>query len=296
MGTKDNFDGELFTMTTITIASVAKDGKKHTFQGSAFYYNEQSPAEPGKTGPQWYKLDRYWLVTNRHVVLPKIENVEYVPDEFVFCLREHDNGDIKWKPITLTKDELLSNLKLHSQKNIDVALIDITSYIQNIIKDIAKKKISNIMIPTSLSNINLPENQPIPIEVTSDIIVASYPKGFYDKVNKFPIVKSGIVASAWGYNFNGLPIFQIDAQLFPGASGGLVLSKPTNIAMIDGTLKTCKTKQFVFLGVYSGEYTWDKKIEIDGKEYLVDSSYGLGNVWYSHLIPQIIANGINYTT
>lgn len=295
MGTKDNFNGELFTMTTITIASVTKDGKKHTFQGSAFYYNEQSPAEPGKTGPQWYKLDRYWLVTNRHVVLPKIENVEHVPDEFVFCLREHDNGDIKWKPITLTKDELLSNLKLHSQKNIDVALIDITSYIQNIIKDIAEKKISNIMIPTSLSNINLPENQPIPIEVTSDIIVASYPKGFYDKVNKFPIVKSGIVASAWGYNFNGLPIFQIDAQLFPGASGGLVLSKPTNIAMIDGTLKTCKTKQFVFLGVYSGEYTWDKKIEIDGKEYLVDSSYGLGNVWYSHLIPQIITSGINYT-
>ena len=73
-------------------------------------------------------------------------------------------------------------------------------------------------------------------------------------------MKSGIIASAWGYNFNGLPIFQIDAQLFPGSSGGLVISKPTNIAMIDGNLKYNKIKQFVFLGVYSGEFKWYENI------------------------------------
>ena len=68
------------------------------------------------------------------------------------------------------------------------------------------------MVPTTLSSANLPQNQPISIDVTSDIIVASYPKGFYDAVNKFPIVKSGIVASAWGYKFNGSPMFEIDAN------------------------------------------------------------------------------------
>lgn len=294
MGTEDCFDKRLFTMTTITIATVTKDGKKYSSQGSAFYYNEESPAEPGKTGPQWYKLDKHWLVTNRHVVLPKIDGVECVPDEFVFCLREVDNETIKWKPITLSKDELLANLKLHPQKNVDVALVDITTYIKTIIGDMAAKKAKNIMLPTALSNLNLPENQPIPIEVTSDIIVASYPKGFYDQENKFPIVKSGIIASAWGLNFKGLPTFQIDAQLFPGASGGLVISKPTNTAMINGNLNYCKTKQFVLLGIYSGEYTWDKEIEIDGKKYYINTSYGLGNVWYSHLIPTIIKSGVSY--
>lgn len=295
MGTEDCFERQLFTITTITNSIVIKDGLKHTFQGSAFFYNEQSPAEPGKTGPQWYKLDKHWLVTNRHVVLPKINKVEYVPDEFIFCLRENDNGSIKWKPITLSKDELLANLKLHSDNTIDVALIDITSYIQDIVNEMGVTKNNNILLPVTLSNSNLPENQPIPIDVTSDIIVASYPKGFYDKVNKFPIVKSGIIASAWGSNFNGEPIFQIDAQLFPGSSGGLVISKPTNTAMIDGSLKYSKTKQFVLLGVYSGEYTWLKEIEIDGKKYIIDTSYGLGNVWYSHLIPTIIKSGVNYT-
>jgi hypothetical protein len=56
-------------------------------------------------------------------------------------------------------------------------------------------------------------------------------------------------------------MFQIDSQLFPGSSGGLVISKPVNIAVIDGELKYNQSKQFVFLGVYSGEFTWDEEVE-----------------------------------
>lgn len=290
-----SFDNDLISMTTITKTIVIRGELQYSFQGSAFFYNEQSPAEPGKTGPQWYKLERHWLVTNRHVVLPGIDGVEHIPDEFTFGFRKINDKGVDWWPITLSKDELISNLKLHRQSNVDVALIDITSYVKKIISTIDGDNPPKIMLPTALSNIVLPENQPIPIEVTSDIIVASYPKGFYDVTNKFPIVKSGIVASAWGCYFNGLPIFQIDAQLFPGSSGGLVISKPTNTAMIDGTLKMSQTKQFVLLGVYSGEYTWDREIVVDGKKCTINSSYGLGNVWYSHLIPEIITNGVSYT-
>ncbi len=98
-----------------------------------------------------------------------------------------------------------------------------------------------------------------------------------------------------GYNFNGLPIFQIDAQLFPGSSGGLVISKPTNIAMIDGNLKYNKIKQFVFLGVYSGEFKWYENIDIGGNIIRMGgNSYGLGNVWYSYLIPEIISDGVKF--
>lgn len=189
----------------------------------------------------------------------------------------------------------MSALKLHRQKEIDVALIDISPYIQEVINEIGENPgTRNIYLPTTLSNTNLPENQPLNIDVTSDIIVASYPKGFYDKLNKFPIVKSGIIASAWGFHFNGLPMFQIDAQLFPGSSGGLVISKPTNIAMINGCLKYNKVKQFVFLGVYSGEFKWYEDINIGGINIRMGNSYGLGNVWYSYLIPQIINDGISY--
>lgn len=295
METEKLFDNKLLTMTTITYAIVRNNGKEHLAQGSAFYYNEVNPTKPEETGPQWYEINKQWLVTNRHVVLPKVNGVECVPDEFIFCLRECKNGTISWKPIKFSGNELLANLKLHPQKYVDVALIDISSCMKNIFRDIADKKENNIMLPTAISNLNLPQNQPMQIEVTSDIVVASYPKGFYDDKNKFPIVKSGIIASGWGLNFKGLPIFQIDAQLFPGSSGGLVISKPTNIAVINDKLSYNTTKQFVLLGIYSGEYTWEDQLEIDGEKHPIATSYGLGNVWYSHLIPTIIQSGVGYT-
>lgn len=289
------FEHKLFSITTIIESSFIKDGKTYSSQGSGFYYNQVNPTDPNKSGAQWYALDKFWLVTNRHVVLPKIDGVECVPDRFDFFIRENINGSIEWKPISLTQKQLLSSLKLHKQNEIDIALIDISSYMQAMINDMSKKHgTQNVYFPTTLSNLNLPENQPFTIDVTSDIIVASYPKGFYDELNKFPIVKSGIIASAWGSNFNGLPIFQIDAQLFPGSSGGLVISKPTNIAMINGKLSYSQTKQFVLLGVYSGEFKWYEDIDIGGNIIRMGNSYGLGNVWYSYLIPQIISDGVNY--
>lgn len=291
----DSFEKQLFSITTIIESSFIKDGQSYHSQGSGFYYNQVSPYDPSKSGAQWYQINKFWLVTNRHVVLPKIDEVEYVPEKFSFSIREDINGVIEWKPIILNKSQLLSSLKLHKEKEIDVAVIDISPYIKEIVNDISKNSDSqNIYLPTQLTNMNLPENQPLSIDVTSDIIVASYPKGFYDQLNKFPIVKSGIVASGWGLNFNGLPMFQIDSQLFPGSSGGLVISKPTNIAMIDGELKYNQTKQFVLLGVYSGEFKWYENIDIGGNIVRMGNSYGLGNVWYSHLIPEIISNGINY--
>lgn len=186
-------------------------------------------------------------------------------------------------------------MKLHKNSSVDVAVLDVSRFVNNIImKHCQLKEKTGLCLPSSLSNRNLPENQPLTIDVTSDIIVASYPRGFYDTYNKFPIVKSGIIASFWGLEFNGEPMFQIDAQLFPGSSGGLVISKPANIAFIDGKICQSKYKQFVFFGIYSGEYIWREKIKIDGKDIEMERSYGLGNVWYSYLVPQIINDGLKF--
>ena len=289
------FEQQLFSITTIIESTFRIDGMLYSSQGSGFYYTEQSLIEEGTATKKWHRLDKFWLVTNRHVVVFEIDGKEYLPDSFTFCFRENVNGEIRWKPILLSRDELFSVLKLHKNSNVDVAALDVSQFVVNIINEHSQlKEKTGLCLPSSLSNRNLPENQPLTIDVTSDIIVASYPKGFYDKWNKFPIVKSGIIASGWELEFNGEPMFQIDAQLFPGSSGGLVISKPANIAFFDGTVHYSKYKQFVFLGIYSGEYTWREKIKIDGKEIEMKRSYGLGNVWYSHLVPQIISDGVKF--
>lgn len=295
MKDENAFEQQLFSITTIIESTVRIDGMLYSSQGSGFYYTEQSLIEEGTATQKWHRLDKFWLVTNRHVVVFEVDGKEYLPDSFTFCFRENVNGEIRWKPILLSRDELFSVLKLHKNSNVDVAVLDVSQFVINIINEHSQlKEKPGLCLPSSLSNRNLPENQPLTIDVTSDIIVASYPKGFYDKWNKFPIVKSGIIASGWELEFNGEPMFQIDAQLFPGSSGGLVISKPANIAFFDGTVHYSKYKQFVFLGIYSGEYIWREKIKIDGKEIEMERSYGLGNVWYSYLVPQIISDGVKF--
>ena len=291
----ETFERHIFSATTIIYTKVIDDNIEHEYQASGFFYEEMSPKESGGQDPQWYIIDKHWLITNRHVVLPKIDEKEYIPDEFTFHIRRIKDS-IEWEAITLTKEELRSKLKLHSNSNIDVALIDITDYIKSYCENESKEgTLSSLMLSGSISNLKLPENSKLTIDVTTDVIVASYPKGFYDEYNKFPIIKSGIIASAWGFRFKGDPIFQIDAQLFPGSSGGLVISKPTNIAMIDGKMAYSKTKEFAFLGIYSGEYYWTDTIRLQNGEIINQHrSYGLGNVWYSYLVPEIINQGINY--
>jgi len=286
----ETFERHLFGLTTIIQSKIKIGDKVYGSQGSGFYFTNESLRDPNLTSGQWIKIDGTWLVTNRHVVLPIKDGKEHLPEEFVFCFREIIDGKIIWKPIPITQEELRSRLKLHKDKSVDVALIDVHDYVNELMKDNSKKHI----LPALLGNNHLPDNNPIVIDVTSDIVVASYPKGFYDIVNKFPIVKSGIIASAWKFPFNGQPIFQIDAQLFPGSSGGLVISKPTNLAYFGGGINHSKMKEFVLLGVYSGEYIFYEEIDSYGKKQKIQRSYGLGNVWYSYLIPQIIKEGITY--
>lgn len=282
-----SFDKDLFGITTLIECGTGS----FKSQGSGFYYNELSPKDPNIKGGQWRKINGTYLITNRHVALPRLNDKELLPDYFVFNLRENVNDNVEWLQIRLNTDQLKERLILHPDQTIDVVVIKVDDLIIDTLKNNPDKK---IIVGSCLTNDNLPSNSPLEMEVTSDIIVASYPRGFYDKVNKFPIVKSGIISSAWGLNFNGKPMFLIDAQLFPGSSGGLVISKPTNIAMIDGKLMRNKVKQFVFLGVYSGEPIQQyNPVEIGDITVVRKSSYGLGNVWYSSLIPDIITNGIH---
>ena len=293
---KNNFEKQIFSITTIIITEGTTDHGRFQGTASGFYYTITTPTEPNPKGPHWERIDGYWLITNRHVIFPNVNGKECFIDNLTFCLREVKNNIIEWLPISLSQTEIIKRVKLDQVDRVDVVAIDVTDLINSIVVESTKKHDKSLIIPATLTNSNLPDKQPITIDVTSDIVVASYPKGFYDSVNKFPIVKSGIVASGWGLNFNGDPIFEIDAQLFPGSSGGLVISKPQNVAMINGKPHYSETKQFVFLGVYSGEYLWDEKIQNkDGSIDIQKHSYGLGNVWYSYLVPEIITSGKKIT-
>lgn len=258
-------------------------------QGTGFFYQQLSPSDPTKDG-QWREIENAWLITNRHVLLPRSPNGESIPISLTFHLRKITNGSISWEPITLDRAAIVARAKLHVNPEVDVCAIHILDLITD--ARILSEGV-DYLDWYGVSSDNFAGNNKINPHVTSDAVVVGYPRGFYDQVNLFPIVKSGIIASRWGANFQGKPYFLIDAKLFPGSSGSIVISKPTDVVVENGKFFHATEKQFAFLGIYSGEpYQAHSPIEFDDLTIIRKTGFNVGIVWYGHLVEEIISRGV----
>ncbi len=258
-------------------------------QGTGFFYQELGVADTDS--PQWRSVDRVWLVTNRHVVLPRFGGQEQLPDSFTFHLRRlAADGRIEWDPVVLDQQELLIRLKLHPDPTVDVATVEVL--------DLLKDRINSggdYLQWYGVSEDQFPGKNNIAVEVADDATVVGYPRGYYDEYNVFPIVKSGIIASRWGAYFNGQPYFLIDAKLFPGSSGSIVITKPKDIVVAGGQVMYAEEKQFAFLGIFSGEpFQQQTPIELDDMTIIRKQGFNLGIVWYGDLVKAATTGGVPY--
>ncbi len=255
-------------------------------QGTGFFYKRLEPTD--KEGLQWRKIVGEWLVTNRHVLIPRINGAEVQPSSLTFHLRKVNGKMLEWDPVTLSTTDLETMASFHPDKDVDVAVIDVAKLFKE-----RRKNGPDFVHCTSVSKENFAGLNNINIEASSDVLVIGYPRGFYDDVNLFPIIKSGIVASRWGADFKGGRYFLIDAKLFPGSSGSIVVSKPIDMVVKDGQLYHSADKQFAFLGIFSGEpYRHELPVELDDMIIIQKSSFNLGIVWYADIVEEIIDSGI----
>lgn len=257
--------------------------------GSGFFYQELAEKDPSKTGHYWREIMETWLVTNRHVLLPKIDETECIPESITFHMRAIEGENVEWDPIEIYSSEIKQRLKLHQELTVDIAILRIG--------DLVTKQINTgrkYMNWSAVSEEDLPKNSGITAEVADDVIVVGYPRGFYDRKNIYPIVKSGIIASRWGMKFNGKPIFLIDSKLFPGSSGSIVITKPAASPVDEGPLKGYRETQFAFLGVYSGSpIVQTSSIDLGDFTITRKDSCDLGAVWYGELISEIVGKGMH---
>ncbi len=269
---KEDFDSKLNRMTTL-IRTTTPQGE--VFQGTGFFYSASDPAEPGGPQYQWVQID-LWVITNRHVVMPKVNGVETRPSAISVHLQRRDAlGRLEWAPVVLSSDDIKERVRLHPDEHVDVAAIDMSVLLTQEIE--SNKDRFTYNSPFCLSrDLLMRNNQKLQIEASSDVMVVGYPKGYYDDVNLFPIVKSGIVASKWGAEFRGDPCFLIDAKLFPGSSGSVVISKPIDVVVEKGQLFVVKDgeKAFALLGIFSGAFE--------------DLDYGFGIAWYAETIGELL--------
>ena len=205
-------------------------------------------------------------------------------------MRKIEANFLRWEAITLSADELHARTKVHPNADVDVAIIEVGDLLTGKIKEGGKFLQWYAVHPDNFAGLNN-----IDIQASDDVLVIGYPRGFYDQANLYPIVKAGIIASRWGAHFGGKPYFLIDAKLFPGSSGSIVISKPIDFIVKDGQMLHSKEKQFAFLRVYSGEpVRHEKPIELDDMVILQKLGYNVGIVWYAELIEEIIKGGIAF--
>jgi hypothetical protein len=213
------------------------------FSGSGFLYQmTETPEGTDTLKPHWVKILGRYVVTNRHVIFGLSEN-EKRPTNFRINIKAIDDSTqtSKWQSIDLSASEIENSIYVHPDPNVDVAVIDVLE------RELPRG------LPLGPGDL-IHNNEMINVECTDDVIVIGFPRGFYDQTNYFPIVKKGMISTAWGANFEGEPFFLIDAKLFPGSSGSAVLTKPIESILKDGQSYISKSgKQSALLGVFSGE-------------------------------------------
>ena len=223
-------------------------------------------------------------------MLPEHQGAELAPSAVTLHLRKlTESGLLVWDPIVLPPEDFENLARFHPNRSVDVAALNILDIVTERVRSSDK-----YVAPHGLSVEDFPGDNSADIEVASDVIVVGYPRGFYDKINLFPIVKSGIVASRWGVGFEGNPYFLIDSKLFPGSSGSVVLSKPNDLMIKNGQVMYAKEKHFTLLGIYSGEPQFEEApVEIGDLIVTQKIDFNLGVVWYGELIEEVISQGVS---
>jgi len=162
-------------------------------------------------------------------------------------------------PVLGTDGKYLPTVKLHPKKGFDVTAINIT-------ESVVKEHIEAAWIPYDL----LATKDKLKAEgitVGDEIFLLGYPDAIYDPRNVHPILREGVIASVptEDYAFNdalkkrySLPDqisgFLIDANVFPGSSGSLVILKQqaTTIGSHGETIVSRAKKIPYVLGIVSG--------------------------------------------
>jgi len=85
------------------------------------------------------------------------------------------------------------------------------------------------------------------------VLIVGYPNGIWDHVNNQPVMRSGILASGYEYDWMGKPEFLVDAAIYSGSSGSPVfICDIGSVQTRDGT--TMGASRILFLGVIHSTY------------------------------------------
>ena len=100
------------------------------------------------------------------------------------------------------------------------------------------------------------EEQIEKLDAFEQLLFIGYPNGIWDKKNLLPVMRTGTTATPLAVDFEGQPLFLMDASVFPGSSGSPVfLYNPGMYFSKDGS--TNLATRLMFVGIVASVYFRD---------------------------------------
>lgn len=189
------------------------------------------------------------MVTNKHVYEGTVSG------KFTFILAK--NNDPKMGPDLGNSVELAIPDRMwadqwdgHPDPAVDVAVCAFPPMIENIREHLGKeiyyRAISSAMIPNSAM---LRDFDAIEL-----VTFVGYPNGVWDTVHKLPVARRGTTASPLAVDFEGKPIFIIDASVFGGSSGSPVFILDSGISKRGDGSVLVGPRPAYFVGIIAAVY------------------------------------------
>ncbi|WP_244197771.1 S1 family peptidase [Caballeronia ptereochthonis] len=205
--------------------------------------------------------ERLFLVTSRHVVIDAPS--QHFPDrlELELHVDAANLGASEWFSVPLyAAGQSLWRQGIDDGGEIDVAIIEIR----------------RSALPRGASYYAFgPEHLAGPRQMTpigASLLIVGFPLGFHDSLHHLPVVRQGVLASAFGLRFQGKGCFVTDARTHRGTSGAPVVMSARSGEDAPGELP------WVLLGVHSST------IDMGTRDLQLDESLGLNSAWYADIL------------
>lgn len=231
-----------------------------------------------------------FLITNRHVLPPEGAK----KDIQIRVVVRQENGAAKIEeisvPIVGSDGKYLPTVRLHRDLATDVAAINIApaafgSKFNILIEAVKTGKYLNtsMLLPT-------PNMAAQGVGVGTQVYILGYPAAIFDPRNVSPVLRVGVISTdpQDGFNFNQelrqtmkfpehIDGFLLDANIYPGSSGSLVVSAPESCGCNQG-----QSQRTYILGIVSGS------IPIFDASLHAYSRIGLGMVYSADTIREVL--------
>jgi hypothetical protein len=175
---------------------------------------EQKPVGVGTSFILSHHLGGYgeelFLVTNKHVVENAWTAYMY------FTNMKDDKPDIG-NPFFIKFDFFEIGCHGHPNEEVDITVTPIGWMLDMIGVDGVSAFLKKIT-----SDVILRPDQTEEFDAVEDVIFVGYPNGLYDRKNYIPIIRRGTTATPVQLDYDGRPVFLIDASVFGGSSGSPV--------------------------------------------------------------------------